>query len=47
MATIHFDQQTELAHRCSDGIDVTLMWAHGDAHHGFSTLEYEDGRLAA
>jgi hypothetical protein len=73
---------TELAHRCSDGVDVTLMWAHhGDAHHvrvcvcdrregaffelepdphlaldvfyhpyvyrGFSTLEYEDDRLAA
>jgi hypothetical protein len=25
---------TELATRCSDGIDVTLMWAHRDgAHH--------------
>ena len=24
---------TELAHRCSDGIDVTLLWLrHGDAH---------------
>ena len=73
---------TELAHRCDDGIDVTLMWAHhGDAHHirvcvsdrpkgaflvlephphfaldafyhpyvyrRFSTIDYEDDRLAA
>jgi hypothetical protein len=73
---------TELAHRCSDGIDVTLMWRrHRDAHgvrvcvcdrregayfelepdpqlaldafyhpysySDFSTLDYEDHRLAA
>ena len=23
-------QQTELAHRASDGIEVTLFWVHGD-----------------
>jgi hypothetical protein len=24
---------TELAHRCGDGIDVTLMWAHDRGGH--------------
>ncbi len=33
MTTCATDTQTELAHRCNDGIDVTLIWVHhGDAH---------------
>lgn len=74
--------RTELAQRTSDGIDVTLVWVHGDdedkavvcaydsrdgsyfeipterhlalevyyhpfAYRDFSTIDYQDSRLAA
>ena len=30
MANLTTHTRTELAHRSSDGIDVTLIWMHGD-----------------
>ena len=36
MTTLSTHTSTELAHRSSDGIDVTLIWMHGD--HGDKAL---------
>jgi hypothetical protein len=82
MAELSTHTRTELAHRSSDGVDVTLVWVRGDdedkavvcvcdsrqgayfeiaaepylaldvyyhpfAYRDFSTLDYEDSRLAA
>jgi hypothetical protein len=82
MTTLLTHTRTELAHRSSNGIDVTLVWVHGGgedkavvcvadtrdgayfeipaerypaldvyyhpfAYRDFSTVDYEDSRLAA
>jgi hypothetical protein len=82
MAELSTHPRTELAHRSSDGMDVTLVWVQGDdedkavvcvcdrregvyfeiptephlaldvyyhpfAYRDFSTVDYEDSRLAA
>jgi hypothetical protein len=82
MTKLSTDRRTELAHRSSDGLDVTLIWVQGDdedkvvvcvcdrregayfeipaeahlaldvyyhpfAYRNFSSVDYEDNRLAA